>query len=112
MAIHKTDLTFFTNDKNQTLLDRFKATLADTQLIDALVYELYFPDEIKAANKEILPHLGELEPLTDDMSEEEKLAIIQHEFDRLYDPRHPVRNNLETLDSVDVVRTIREALKR
>lgn len=46
------------------------------------------------------------------MSEEEKLAIIQREFDRLYDPNHPVRNNLETLDSVDVVRTIREALKK
>ena len=82
------------------------------QLIDALVYELYFPDEIKAANKEILPHLGELTPIADNMSEAEKLAIIQYEFDRLYDPRHPVRNNLETLDSVDVVRTIREALKK
>ncbi|RLJ16095.1 restriction endonuclease [bacterium endosymbiont of Escarpia laminata] len=82
------------------------------QLIDGLVYELYFPDEIKAANKEILPHLGELTPITDHMAEEEKLATIQRGFDRLYDPRHPVRNNLETLDSVEVVRTIREALKR
>lgn len=82
------------------------------QLIDGLVYELYFPDEIKVANKQILPHLGELTPITDAMSEEEKLAAIQREFDRLYDPRHPVRNRLETLDSVEVVRTIREALKR
>lgn len=82
------------------------------QLIDGLVYELYFPDEIKAANKQILPHLGDLNPISDAMSEEEKLAIIQREFDRLYDPRHPVRNRLETLDSVEVVRTIREALKR
>lgn len=49
---------------------------------------------------------------TNDMSEEEKLAIIQREFDCLYDPNRPVRNNLETLDSVDAVRTIREALKR
>jgi len=46
------------------------------------------------------------------MSEEEKLAIIQREFDRLYDPRHPVRNIIETLDSVEVVRTIREALRK
>lgn len=45
----KTDLTFFTNDKDQTLLDRFKATLADTRLFDVLVgyfhasgfYQLY-----------------------------------------------------------------------
>jgi len=82
------------------------------QLIDGLVYELYFPDELKAAGKVILPHIGELEPITDDMSEGEKLAVIQREFDRLYDPSHPVRNNLETLDSVEVVRIIRDALKK
>jgi len=82
------------------------------QLIDGLVYDLYFPDEIKRAGKEILPHLGELKPVTDAMSEEEKLAIIQQGFDRLYDARHPVRNHLETLDSVEVVKVIRDALKR
>ncbi|MEW6519190.1 MAG: hypothetical protein AB1461_07220 [Thermodesulfobacteriota bacterium] len=41
-----------------------------------------------------------------------RVPQFQTEFDRLYDPRHPVRNHLETLDSVEVVRTIREALKR
>jgi hypothetical protein len=81
------------------------------QLIDGLVYELYFPDELKAANKGILPHLGDLTPITDEMSDEAKLAIIQREFERLYDPRHPVRNHLETLDSVEVVRIIQESLK-
>jgi hypothetical protein len=81
------------------------------QLIDGLIYELYFPDELKTANKEILPHLGNLTPLDDTMSEEAKLAIIQQEFERLYDPRHPVRNRLETLDSVEVVRIIQESLK-
>ena len=45
------------------------------------------------------------------MSEEEKLAIIQSEFERLYDPNHPVRNNIETLDSIEEVRIIKEALK-
>jgi hypothetical protein len=38
------------------------------------------------------------------------MVIIQSEFDRLYDPGHPVRNNLETLDSVDEVRVIKEAV--
>ncbi len=32
-----TDHTFFTNDKNQTLLDRFKSTLIDTEFFDMLV---------------------------------------------------------------------------
>ncbi len=82
------------------------------QLLDSLIYELYFTDELKAAGKDIFRHLGELTPLTDQMSDEEKLAIVQREFDRLYDPSHSVRNIIETLDSVEVVRTIREALQR
>jgi type I restriction-modification system DNA methylase subunit len=82
------------------------------QLIDALVYELYFPDDLQVAGKDVLRHLGELAPITDEMSEEAKLAVIQRQFDRLYDPSHPVRNIIETLDSVQVVRTIREALQR
>ena len=80
-------------------------------LLDALVFELYFPEEIKSAGKEILKHLGDLKPITDEMSEEEKLAIIQSEFERLYDPNHPVRFAIETLDSVEEVRIIKEALK-
>ena len=73
------------------------------QLIDGLVYELYFPEELKTTGKEILSHIGTLSSFADDMPEEQKLAIIQREFDRLYDPSHPVRNRLETLDSVEVV---------
>jgi hypothetical protein len=81
------------------------------ELIDGMVFELYFPDEIKAANKEILRHIGDLKPITDPMADDEKLAIIQKEFDRLYDPDHNVRTNLETLDSVEEVRIVFEALK-
>lgn len=81
------------------------------ELNNSLFYELYFPEEIKSAGKEILKHLGDLKPLTDDMSEEEKLAVIQSEFERLYNPNHPVRFAIETLDSVEEVRIIKEALK-
>ncbi len=81
------------------------------QLLNSLVFELYFPEEIKTAGKEILKHLGDLKPITDDISEEKKLAIIQSEFERLYDPNHPVRFAIETLDSVEEVRIIKEALK-
>ena len=82
------------------------------QLIDGLVYELYLPDEIKAAGKDLLRHLGNLKPISDNMSDAEKLTVIQSEFDRLHDPNHPVRNHLETLDTVEEVRIIREALKK
>lgn len=96
------------------LADSYNDTLSNTFFIaisNALVYELYFPEEIKSAGKEILKHLGDLKPITDEMSEEKKLAIIKSEFERLYDPNHPVRFAIETLDSVEEVRIIKEALK-
>ena len=110
------------NNRNSIILDlitRFLLSIPKEDLarkyfeslIDSIVYELYFPEEIKSAGKEILKHLGDLKPITDEMSEEEKLAIIQSEFERLYDPNHPVRFAIETLDSVEEVRVIKEALK-
>jgi hypothetical protein len=86
-------------------------TLFFKNLSDALVYEVYFREEMIDADKQILHYLVALKPITDEMSKEEKLAIIQSEFERLYDPNHPVRNNLETLDSIEEVRIIKEALK-
>jgi len=74
------------------------------QLLDAIVFELYFSEELKSASKEILKHLEDLKPITDAMSEEEK-------FERLYDPNHPVRYAIETLDSIEEVRIIKESLK-
>lgn len=93
------------NAKNDLNLNFFQS------LADSIIYELYFPEEIKSAGKEILKYLGDLKPINDEMSEEEKLAIIQSEFERLYDPNHPVRFAVETLDNVEEVRIIKEALK-
>ena len=93
-----------------SMTDKLPLSFFD-ELNNSVFYELYFPEEIKSAGKEILKHLGDLKAITDDMSEEKKLAIIQSEFERLYDPNHPVRFAIETLDSVEEVRIIKEALK-
>ncbi len=99
-------MTAFLKNENLNIQHTFFDSLAS-----AITYELYFYDEVKSAGKEILKHLGDLKHITDDMSEEKKLAIIQSEFERLYDPNHPVRFAIETLDSVEEVRIIKEALK-
>ncbi len=91
--------------KEQPLSNYFES------VVDGLVYEIVFPEELKAANKQILKNLGNLKPITDEMSSEKKLAIIQSEFQRLYDSNHLLRNNLETLDSIEEVRIIKDALK-
>jgi len=63
--LNSSDLTFFTNEDGQTLLDRFKSTLKDTQLFDILVgyfrssgfYQLY--ESIENINKtRVLVGLG------------------------------------------------------
>ncbi len=81
------------------------------ELNNAIIYEILFSNQIKINNKQILKHLGDLKPITDEMSDEEKLAIIQSEFERLYDDNHPVKYAIETLDSIEEVRIIKEALK-
>ena len=94
------------NKKNVLIYSYFE------QIGDGLVYELYFPDEVKKAKKERKAHLGNLTSLSDHMTDQEKLDFIQEEFNRLYDPNHPVRNHIETLDRIPLVRTIQDALKR
>lgn len=80
------------------------------QLIDGMVFEIYFKNEILTAKKEILRHLGEIKPIDGKMNEKKKLTVIQSEFDRLCEPSHPVRNNLETLDSIEEIKIIQDAL--
>jgi very-short-patch-repair endonuclease/predicted RNA methylase len=92
--------------KDYSLIFKFFETL-----LNGVIYEIYFSEEIKEANKEILKHLEDVKPINDDMSDEQKLSVIQSEYERLSHPEHPVRINMDTLDEVEEVRIIREALK-
>ncbi len=76
------------------------------QVIDGLVYELYFPDLLKKHERQISPHLGELPAFTDDMNEEEKMRICRTVFARLNDEQHPVRNHLFYLSSIPEIAII------
>lgn len=80
-------------------------------VLDNVSYELFLPESVKKSKKIVLEYLTDLTSLSHTMSEEEKLAIIQSEFDRLYDPEHPVRYAVETIDSIEEVRIIKDALK-
>lgn len=94
-------------DNNSSILRHFF-----DNILNAAVYELYFPEEVHAANKGVIEHLQDLKPIDDSMTDDQKLAIINSEFERLYDPYHPVRNNVETIENVEVVRIIKESLKK
>jgi very-short-patch-repair endonuclease len=87
----------FLLDKNlSNLSDQLMPTYFE-QIIDGMVYELYFPELLKEHNREIIKHLGELPEFTDGMSDEQKMKICKTVFDRLNDKEHPVRINLEKM---------------
>lgn len=76
------------------------------QIIDGMVYELYFPELIKKHKREIIQHLGELPEFTDKMSDEQKMKICKTVFNRLNDREHPVRVNLEEMKTIPEIRII------
>ncbi len=76
------------------------------QIIDGMVYELYFPELLKKHNREIIKHLGELPEFTDNMSDEPKMKICKKVFDRLNEKEHPVRINLFYMNSIPEIRII------
>ena len=80
-------------------------------IIDACVYELYFSEEVYAVKKGIIEHLHDLKPIKDNMTNEQKLALINSEFERLYDPYHPVRNNVETIENIESIRIIKSSVQ-
>lgn len=77
------------------------------QIVDGMVFELYFGEELKTAGRDVLKYLTDLRPIQDDMTEQQKLKIIESEFNRLYDKEHPVRNNLFYMDSIPEIRIIK-----
>jgi len=76
------------------------------QVINGMVYELYFPELLKKHNREIIRHLGELPEFTDSMSDEQKMKICKKVFDRLNDKEHPVRINLFYMNSIPEIAII------
>ncbi len=76
------------------------------QIIDGMVYELYFEDELKTANKDILQFLQELPAITKKMSLPKKDELINGVFEEMYEAEHPVRKRLYYMDSIPEIRII------
>lgn len=89
-----------------------KSYLFFKEVSDCCIFEIFFSEEIHASNKDVIKHLHSIKSIDVDMTDEEKLAVINSEFERLYDPYHPVRNNVETIESVEVVRIIKNTLQK
>ena len=76
------------------------------QLIDALVYELFFPEELHRANKFFSKHLAEERLPSLDEIKSDKIAKLRSVFERLFDKEHVIRKNCFFLDTLESVRII------
>jgi adenine-specific DNA-methyltransferase len=74
------------------------------QIINGMVYELYFPELLKKHNCQIIEYLGELPELNVEMSEEQKMEVCKEVFDRLNDENHQVKINLEKMKEIKEIR--------
>ncbi len=78
------------------------------QIIDGMVYELYFKEEIKKSGCEIIKHLGNLPEIKEKMSDNEKQKIIDNAFYQIKDS--PVFENLAKMKEVEEIKVIEHSL--
>jgi hypothetical protein len=75
-------------------------------LIDAMIYDFYFCDEIKFANCEVLKHLMNLPELKDDWDDDKKRGVIEKVYKELSDPKHLVSIAMAKMQEVSEVKII------
>ena len=77
------------------------------QWLNALVYELYFPQELHAAGLHFFDLIqAEALPQLDKLAEPDRLPHLRKLFKTTYAPDHKLRQALYHLGSLDLVRTI------
>jgi hypothetical protein len=77
------------------------------QIIDALVMELYLPEELHEHDKYFMRHLLQENLPNIDEIKGDKMAELRQIFHRLFDRDHPIRNNIYFLRNLEIVKIIR-----
>jgi type I restriction-modification system DNA methylase subunit len=77
------------------------------QVLNGLVYELYFPEELHARGLCLFDLVQQASlPALDGIPEPQRLSRLRKEFERVYDLQHPLRAALHDLQTVEEVRII------
>ena len=69
-------------------------------VIDGIVFEIYFPELMDKYDRHIIRYLGSLSEKQSRMPDVEMIADCREVFNELYDKKHPIRNHLFYLDSI------------
>ena len=74
------------------------------QWVNAMVYQLFFPEELRTAQLDFFNLLSKANLASVD--KDDRLNQLRRRFEDLYDPSHPLRGALFALQSLELVRTI------
>lgn len=89
-----------TESRDQLMVSYFE------QIIDALSYELYLPDEVHGAGREFFaPFVAENLPALAEIKGD-KLSALRQIFERLFHKDHVIRQNIFFLDTIESIRII------
>jgi adenine-specific DNA-methyltransferase len=77
------------------------------QILNGLVYELYFPEEVRSAGLRLFELVEQAAlPALDAIPEGERLAHLRRLFEILHGGAHPLKIALQKLQTLDTVRVI------
>lgn len=77
------------------------------QVLNGLVYELFFPDDLHSAGLHLFKLVEQAAlPAIDSIAKTKRLAELRTHFERLYDTTHSLRGALFTLRSLEPIRII------
>lgn len=76
------------------------------EIVNAMVYELYFSDLLKEAKRDIIKHILPLPILPTNKSISVRDNFIKDIYQEIYNKEHPVRNSLFFMDSIEEIKEI------
>ncbi len=88
-------------DCNQLMFDYIE------HLLNGLVYELFFPDDLHSHRINLFKYVEEARlPVLAEIPEKQRFSRLEEIYGRISNDRHPIRGCLESLKSLEVVRII------
>jgi hypothetical protein len=77
------------------------------QLVNGLVYELFFPDELQAQKLFLFKYVQEAKlPDLKALPKSKRFSALQESFERISDLNHPIRSCLFSLQALEIARII------
>ncbi|MDX6765597.1 MAG: TaqI-like C-terminal specificity domain-containing protein [Candidatus Methylacidiphilales bacterium] len=97
---------FAANPSAQTTRDPLMLAYWE-RVLNGLVYELYFPEELHAASLRLFDLVAQADlPDVTQIPEQDRLPKLRQKFEELHDGAHPIRIALDKLQTLDTVRII------